>query len=264
MKPVKFKHVMAGMLLAAFAAVAPATAQDATVQSPAISSQDEQLAVQLSSAPHLGYVTGPSAAVNGEVRLGLETLVWEMQRRLNPPAGVVAVNIEQDDLTLLPFIYFPVTAETQPLSQQAQRKLQSYIDNNGFLLIDTRDYGAVVNEPRDLSRILGSLNMRPLVPLPQDHVLMSSFYLVSNVPGTVPGGTVWVEQPGPANGEVVTSVIIGGRNWAGAWAGTTVAPNSRDREMAIRAGANMVMHALYGNYKSDQLHTPAILDRMQP
>jgi hypothetical protein len=36
----------------------------------------------------------------------------------------------------------------------------------------------------------------------------------------------------------------------------------RQREMAIRFGINLVMYVLTGNYKSDQVHVPALLDRM--
>jgi hypothetical protein len=36
----------------------------------------------------------------------------------------------------------------------------------------------------------------------------------------------------------------------------------RQREIALRFGVNLVMHVLTGNYKSDQVHVPALLDRL--
>ena len=36
----------------------------------------------------------------------------------------------------------------------------------------------------------------------------------------------------------------------------------RQREIAYRFGVNLVMHVLTGNYKSDQVHVPALLDRL--
>lgn len=36
----------------------------------------------------------------------------------------------------------------------------------------------------------------------------------------------------------------------------------RQREMALRAGVNLVMYALTGNYKADQVHVPALLERL--
>ena len=61
-----------------------------------------------------------------------------------------------------------------------------------------------------------------------------------------------------------------GNDGAGAWA---VDPQGRSafavvpggepqREMAMRFGVNLVMYALTGNYKSDQVHVPAILERL--
>ena len=34
------------------------------------------------------------------------------------------------------------------------------------------------------------------------------------------------------------------------------------REMAFRVGVNIVMYALTGNYKADQVHVPALLERL--
>jgi hypothetical protein len=97
------------------------------------------------------------------------------------------------------------------------------------------------------------------------------------------GRDVWVEAAPPdaerAEGmpfrnlnDGVTPVVIGGNDWAAAWAlderGQPVLPvgrgfaGNRQREMAVRFGINLVMHVLTGNYKSDQVHVPALLDRL--
>ena len=70
----------------------------------------------------------------------------------------------------------------------------------------------------------------------------------------------------------VTPVVIGGNDWASAWAmdeaGRRLLPvgrgmaGERQREIAYRFGVNLVMHVLTGNYKSDQVHVPALLDRL--
>jgi len=36
----------------------------------------------------------------------------------------------------------------------------------------------------------------------------------------------------------------------------------RQREMALRAGVNLVVYSLTGNYKADQIHVPALLERL--
>ena len=73
--------------------------------------------------------------------------------------------------------------------------------------------------------------------------------------------------PSP-NFDGVTSVIIGGNDWAGAWAQEdrgrfTITPGGeQQREMAYRFGVNLLMVALAGNYKADQVHIPYILQRL--
>jgi hypothetical protein len=34
------------------------------------------------------------------------------------------------------------------------------------------------------------------------------------------------------------------------------------REMSFRVGINIVMYALTGNYKADQVHAPALIERL--
>jgi hypothetical protein len=70
----------------------------------------------------------------------------------------------------------------------------------------------------------------------------------------------------------VTPVVIGGNDWASAWAmrrdGSLLAPigqgvsGNHQRELAFRFGVNLVMYVLTGNYKSDQVHVPALLERL--
>lgn len=258
------KRALAGLMLSAFAAVnaAPALAQDTLPGAPA-SAQD---VLMYSSGTYLAYVASPSGAVNDESDNGLKMLANMLTQKTSiAPKGVVSIDLENDSLdkiSCFPFIYYPVTPETPALSAQARAKLQKYLDNGGMLMIDTKDYGAVTTAPRDLSAIMGRLNLRPLVPLPQDHTLTRSFYL-SHLPGITADGTIWVEQPGAKGSELVTSVIVGGRNWAGAWASAATGQGtSRDQELALRSGINFVMHALTGNYKADQTFMPSIIERL--
>mgnify|MGYP001798625465 CR=1 FL=1 len=70
----------------------------------------------------------------------------------------------------------------------------------------------------------------------------------------------------------VTPVVIGANDWAAAWAikqdGVPMFPVGRgaggaqQRELAFRFGVNLIMHVMTGNYKSDQVHVPALLDRL--
>ena len=136
--------------------------------------------------------------------------------------------------------------------------------------------------------IASGLDIPPLEPIPTDHVLTRSFYLLDDFPGRATGGDTWVEvstgtdldadlgttaaMPFRSQNDGVTPVIIGGNDWAAAWAvddqGIPMIPVGRgrageeQREYAYRFGINVIMHVLTGNYKSDQVHVPALLDRL--
>jgi hypothetical protein len=93
---------------------------------------------------------------------------------------------------------------------------------------------------------------------------------MQDFPGRHAGGQIWVEQPDSRVNDGVSSLIIGGNDWAAAWAvddgGRHLFPvvpgGENQREMAYRFGVNLVMYALTGNYKADQVHVPAILERL--
>src|SRR5579871_3303335 len=71
-------------------------------------------------------------------------------------------------------------------------------------------------------------------------------------------------------GDGVSPIIITSNDLAGAWAmrpdGQPMLPMSpgepRQREFAFRAGVNIVMYTLTGNYKADQVHAPALIERL--
>jgi hypothetical protein len=68
----------------------------------------------------------------------------------------------------------------------------------------------------------------------------------------------------------VSSILVTGNDLAAAWAlddrnqplYPVVPGGERQREMAFRTGVNIVMYALTGNYKADQVHVPALLERL--
>ncbi|MEK1868614.1 MAG: DUF4159 domain-containing protein, partial [Ensifer adhaerens] len=71
-------------------------------------------------------------------------------------------------------------------------------------------------------------------------------------------------------GDGVTPIMITGNDFAGAWAVDvngapllpTVPPDEMQREYAYRAGVNIMMYMLTGNYKADQVHVPDLLQRL--
>jgi hypothetical protein len=258
-----FKKTAAGLIVALSAAFAASTgmAQDAApvpgqIQAPAAS-------VKYTNSIYLAYVPGPSNISNNIAKEGLTALAEELSNRTSiAPKGVVALNLERDDLGVYPFIYWPVTSGTPTLSANAQKKVQGYIDRGGIILFDVQDQALSMDSNGALRRMLGSVSLKPLARLPEHHTLTRSFYLTQSLPGSVNDGNVLVEKPGADGREAISSVIIGDNNWAGAWAGLSVDSRSMDRQYALRSGINMVMYALMGNYKADQVQINQILKRL--
>lgn len=190
-------------------------------------------------------------------------------------AGVEGVNPEVDELFYYPVIYWPMTEAQGPLSVTAARNVQNYLSRGGMILFDTRDsqFGDAGGETigaRKLRQLTQNIQIPALMTVGDDHILTRSFYLLDDFPGLYAGGKLWVEKQPSPNYDAVTSVLVGSNDWAAAWSDDpsdlsrfTVTPGGeRQREMAYRFGVNMVMVALTGNYKADQLHIPYILERI--
>ncbi|QGX99924.1 DUF4159 domain-containing protein [Roseovarius faecimaris] len=237
----------------------------------------------------LAHVLTGNAQVDDTARAGLFGLSQTLFFRTSvEPADPIGVNLEQDELAVYPLLYWPIT-EDQPLpSAEAYARLNTYLRTGGMIVFDTRDanvsgFGASSPNGAKLQRIAAPLDIPPLEPMPEDHVLTRTFYLLQDFPGRHMGRGVWVEASPPDAEQIegmpfrnlndgVTPVVIGGNDWMSAWAmdgrGNPMFPvgrgfaGERQRELAYRFGVNLVMHVLTGNYKSDQVHVPALLNRL--
>lgn len=264
----RYARRAAAVLICAAAFSGGARAEDA----PAISEAD----IKYAGGFYLAYVQSGDSSVDAITRSGLESLSDILTRRSSAePDGIVAVNPETDNLAFFPLIYWAVAPGKSPYSGKAMQNVQNYLDHGGTILFDTRDGGrgpggsAETESSRTLRSITETLNIPPLVPVPEQHALKRSFYLMEDFPGRSASGDVWVEQHSAGGRDDVSSVIIGGNDWAGCWSdsGTggmrsPVFGRSRQEELCLRFGVNLVMYALTGNYKNDQVHLPHILRRL--
>ncbi len=251
--------------------------------------QDDQFALNATAEVVLAYVITGNREVDDVSRAGMlglsDTLFFRTSVEPNPPMGV---DLERDELAFFPLLYWPITGDQPMPSAAAYEKLNTYLRTGGMILFDTRDadiagFGAASPNGRKLRQLAEPLAIPPLEPLPGDHVLTRTFYLLQDFPGRFSGRDIWVEASPPDAEKIegmpfrnlndgVTPVVIGGNDWAAAWAtddeGNTLFPvgrgfsGERQRELAYRFGVNLVMHVLTGNYKSDQVHVPALLDRL--
>jgi hypothetical protein len=241
---------------------------------------DDNFALMASLETRLAYVVTGDNEIDTMSRAGMIGLTQVLTRRTAvEPAGPIGVNVEQDEILFFPLIYWPVSPAQPPLSDTALARLDQYMKNGGTVVFDTRDqgtaslsFGGGSGGPgmQRLRRILQRLDIPPLVPVPQDHVLTKAFYLMQSFPGRWSGGNVWVERHVDGANDGVSSLLIGAHDWAAAWAvddqgrpmAAIVPGGELQREQAYRFGVNLMMYALTGNYKADQVHVPALLERL--
>jgi hypothetical protein len=258
-------RIWPGLLLGTFAVITGpnALAQDGPARPASVTQPVRAGDMKYAAALHLAYIRGNNSELNTNARSGLEALAATLtEKTAVEPAGVVALDVEQDNLALFPFIYWPVGSNPAQLSDKAQRKVQQYLDNGGFIVFDINDVGADLGSQKALRHMLGNVSLKPLVPMAKDHLLTKTFYAVAHLRGSFDYGTILVNAEENKGAEEVSSVIIGENNWAGAWAGITLPESSRERDLALRAGINMVFYALSGNYKADQARILDTLDKL--
>ena len=230
----------------------------------------------------LAYVKTGLSDVDSVSQAGLTGLGLLLKTRTAyEPQAPMGVDLERDDLSFYPLLYWPMDPREKALSAKALARVSDYMRQGGTILFDTRDMsiGSPGAGQEVLKRLTRGLDFPPLEKVPTDHVLTKAFYLLKEFPGRWSGAPVWVEalppeKPGehaPARGgDGVSPVIIGGNDYAAAWAidssghftSEPVPGGEGQRETAFRFGVNVVMYALTGNYKTDQVHAPALLQRL--
>jgi hypothetical protein len=273
----------------AFALVLPAFGDSEGLRAQELTQAQINFALQAALQTRLAYVRSGDAEVDSISQAGLEGLsVFLSQRTALEPAEPLPVDISRDELSFFPILYWPIVpASTRPDAATLAR-VDAYMKQGGTILFDTRDaFTSLSGRPDEISpglaklrEILSALDIPELEPVPRDHVLTKSFYLLRDFPGRYIGGTLWVEalpdaveeqEARPARaGDSVSPILITSNDLAGAWAvaadGQPLLPltpgEPRQREFAFRVGVNIVMYVLTGNYKADQVHVPALLERL--
>ena len=272
-------------ILALFALAALST--DAFAQRRPVTKPANPATASPALVTRLAYMITGDQGVDQVSRAGLLGLSQALaSRTAMEPGDPVGVDLVRDELAFFPLLYVPVVAGRPALPDAAIRKLDTFMKNGGTVIFDTRDAmsarpgGQTSAEGQALRRMLQTLDIPELEPVPRDHVLTKTFYLLDAFVGRYASGQTWVEALPPAApdgerrparaGDGVSPLIITANDLAAAWAVgptgepmfPTVGPDPRQREMAIRGGVNVVMYTLTGNYKADQVHVPALLERL--
>jgi hypothetical protein len=269
-------------LALAMAAAPQARAQEA---SPGPSPPARE-SIQPALVTRLAYVVTGDAQADAATKAGLQGLTQVLASRTAlEPGEPIGVDLARDELAFYPLLYWAIVANRPLPSEAAVRRLDAFLKGGGTVIFDTRDAmnahpgGGPTAEGQYLRRMLATLDIPELEPVPRDHVLTKAFYLLDNFPGRYATGQTWVEALPPASeterrparaGDGVSPIIITSNDLASAWAvgrrGEALFPvvgsDPRQREMAFRGGVNIVMYTLTGNYKADQVHVPALLERL--
>ncbi|MBL4595357.1 MAG: DUF4159 domain-containing protein [Robiginitomaculum sp.] len=246
------------------------------IMSPSMAQANELAALQLIERTRLAYVTTENRRVDEMSHAGLLGLSRELYLRTTvEPGAPLPVHLETDNLSVVSFLYWPILNEVS-LSDHVVIKLNAYLKNGGMLILDTQDAGlaaaaAAGGVDPALASLFAKIDIPGLRQIPNDHVLTRAYYLTQVFPGRYANAPVWVEADRKGSSlDGVSSLVIGSHDWSAAWAinadGKPKAAVSdeipQQREMARRFGINLVMYGLTGNYKADQVHIPALLERL--
>jgi len=250
--------------------------------------QDKDINFEDTLRTRLAYVKTGVRRLDNVSRKGLIGLTQFVASRTSlEPGEPVGVDIATDELAFFPLLYWPIDSDSPIPGAEAMARVDAFMKKGGSVLFDTRDQlsggfggGGVTPATQRLRDILAALDVPPLEPVPEDHVLTRAFYLLNVFPGRYLDGRLWVESSAVEEegspdrptrlGDGVSSIMITSNDLAGAWAvepdGSPslpiVPPNPTQRVYSYRTGVNIVMYTLTGNYKSDQVHIPALLERL--
>ena len=227
----------------------------------------------------IAYVRTGNPRIDETSFAGLNGLAFITNSRTAADMGrPIAIDPAIDELSYYPLVYWPISEDAEIINFAAAERINRYLKSGGTIFFDTRDQsGGGVNADR-LEEISRNLELPAMTAIPSDHVLTKAYYLLREFPGRWTGGRLWVERLGGRNSAAdggrindgVSSIIVGGNDWAAAWAMDdarkplypAVPGGERQREMAYRFGINLLMYVLTGNYKADQVHLPAIIERL--
>ncbi|MFC6657501.1 DUF4159 domain-containing protein [Roseibium salinum] len=235
----------------------------------------------------LAYVITGNPEIDDTSAAGLAGLSrFLAERTALEPGDPIAIDIARDELSFYSLLYWPIDPAVDKPDGRTIARIDTFMRNGGTILFDTRDHintaaNGFSTTPATLKlrEILEDLDVPPLEPVPPDHVLTKAFYLLETFPGRYSTSPLWVEsleeisargdRPVRA-GDGVSPLLITGNDFAAAWAIAPsgdfmypTVPNDRSqRDYAFRSGVNIVMYSLTGNYKADQVHIPALLERL--
>ncbi|MDA0999278.1 MAG: DUF4159 domain-containing protein [bacterium] len=204
-----------------------------------------------------------------EYSTSLKTLLEEIRLRTSIEAGEAERPIRLSDPALFdyPFLYLSGRYEFEMPAAEEIERLRRHLTFGGLMLVDD---GLGINDEgfghSARSLIQKLFPRQPLEPLPVDHSVFRSYYLVRSVGGrqaisqTLEGIRLGIFTP-----VVYCRNDLGGA-WArredGNWAEECTPGGEAQRKAAFQLGVNIALYSMTGNYKRDLIHHPFIQRRL--
>lgn len=223
----------------------------------------------------LAYLPSGDTTVDQVTEAGLTGLTKVLSLRtaagMAPPRMLGA---DAPELPLAPVVYLALAADLPTFTAAEREGLRYYLQHGGLLFIDTRSAADPVTQAARMQfvrNLLADLGIADVAPVPKDHVLTRTFYILEQFPGRWTAGTLALPTLPEDLPDPVAPVIVGSNDYAAAWAVNaagnplfpTLPQGAWQRERALRTGVNVVLYALTGTYKNDQIHLKAILERLE-
>jgi hypothetical protein len=227
-------------------------------------------------APRLAYGFGDSSRVDiAELDLGTgslfrpnawKRLLYEVIQTTSVEciARSLPVAPTSPELFEHPFTVFTGDQAFEQPSEKAVEQLSRYLSYGGFLLIDDASGGASSDFDKSVRALIKRLfPTRGLSPLPVDHSLYRSFFLIAKPVGRVDssplleGLTIGNLSPLVYCRNDLSGALERGDD--GRHRFSCVPGGERQRREAIKLGVNLVMYSLTANYKKDQAHVTELM-----
>lgn len=195
----------------------------------------------------------------------LRRLAWEITRRTSIAAELESTVVRPEERKLFyhPLLVLAGEDGFSTPGSEGITNLRRHLTYGGMMIVDSTSGGEGSPFDRSVRSLLEEVFPgRPLRPIPRDHVLYKSFYLLDGPSGRV------IRKP-YLEGILIDdrfAVVYSQNDLLGAYARDDLGMwelevEQRQREMAFRLGVNIVMYAMCLDYKEDQVHIPFILKR---
>lgn len=192
-------------------------------------------------------------------------LLYEVEGTTSVECEPRAVRVRPEDPALFEHPFAVLLGDGAfSVSDQGLEQLERYLSYGGFLLVDDTSGADGGPFDRDVRRLLERLfPTRPASPIPADHSVFRSFFLLKRPLGRV-DRFPFLEGVTFDN---TTPVVYVRNDLSGALdrgddgrSRFPCVPGGEDqRREAIKLGINLVMYALTSNYKKDQAHVKELM-----